>query len=280
MRVAGLAVFLLAAAGCASTGTSRLTGPPASASHETLNATAWVQLSAEYRSIALQTYRSAETRLREALADTTWSAVYGRPTDSSLPPSIIVDVDETVLDNSPYQARLIATDTVFTRESWNRWVGEASAIPIPGAVEFLSAADAAGVMVFYITNRSSDLEEATRSNLAAAGFPVREDKDVVLTRGEQEEWTGDKASRRNFVSDVSRVVLIAGDDLNDFVSADDLTVEERDDLVTRTAEWWGQRWFMLPNPVYGSWERVLNRQADARTRDDQVRAKSAALRTR
>ena len=246
--------------------------------HETLNAVVWMQQSAEYEAAARQAYAAAQLELNEALADSTRSALPSR--GLAYPGAVILDVDETVLDNSPYQARLVRVDAMFERDSWNAWVREEVARPVPGALGFTRAAAAAGVQVFYVTNRSADLELATRNNLVAAGFPVSDAEDVILTRGERPEWSGDKASRREYVQSRYRVLVLVGDDLNDFVTADRATREERAALVEENADRWGRSWILLPNPIYGSWERLVNRDAGARTRDEQIEAKSQVLEVR
>jgi acid phosphatase len=271
-----LLVFLVA---CAPARKATVVDQESSGGHETLNAAVWMQLSAEYAGSALQAYRIAKTQLGEALKDSSWSALPDQHGAESFPPAVIVDVDETVLDNSPFQARLVRANQTYVRDAWNKWVREERARPIPGALDFVRAASEAGVRVFYVTNRSSDLEEATRNNLLAVGFPVAEDVDVVLTRAELAAWTGDKSSRRDFVAKDHRVLLLIGDDLNDFVVADGVSSEGRSTLVSQNAEYWGSRWIVLPNPVYGSWERTVNQEGAARSRAEQVRAKSEALRT-
>lgn len=248
--------------------------------HETLNAAVWMQLSAEYKASATQAYNAALSHLAVALADTAWSALPNATGQAQKPPAIIVDVDETVLDNSPFEARMIRGDTVYNRPAWNAWVEERKAEAVPGALRFLNTAADRGVTVFYVTNRSSDLDAATTDNLRSEGFPLPKGPDQVLTRGEKTEWTGDKATRRDHVARDYRVLFLAGDDLNDFVSTDDLSTDERAELVERYEDFWGERWIILPNPTYGSWERAINGEAGARYREERIRAKIRALRSK
>jgi acid phosphatase len=263
-----------------------ITEPAGTGAHETLNAVLWMQQSAEYEASALQVYRIASLHLDEALLDPTWDALVNEaeatgPATADRPGvAVILDVDETVLDNSPYQARLVEADAAYSRETWNEWVREERARPVPGALSFTLKAAEAGVTVFYVTNRTADLEEATRKNLLAQGFPVSEVEDVVLTRGERSDWTGDKSSRRAFIAERYRVLLLIGDDLNDFVQADDLSPRGREMRVNQYDAVWGSKWFVLPNPAYGSWERAVTREAGAQGREEQVQAKSKALQRR
>lgn len=284
MRFA-LPLALLLIAGCAPTGisvpdpTEVPVGPAVVTPNENLHATLWVQTAAEYHALALQTYTTARAQLDAALADPRLSAdpvQLAAGGYENLPPAIVLDVDETVLDNSVYQARLIRDGGVYDRESWQAWVREEAAPAVPGALEFIEYAAAQGVAIVYLTNRRSNVEEPTRRNLLAAGFPVADDFDAVLTRGEISEGS-DKGPRRASVAARFRVVQYVGDNLGDFLSDVDTSVEERHQQVLAYADWWGERWFMLPNPQYGSWEGVLFDGDYSLSPDDRLRRKLGRL---
>ena len=203
-------------------------------------AVAWVRHSPERIALCEQTYRAATTALRHeaALART------GLP----LPLAVVVDVDETVLDNSSYNAGLVKRGEAFQPTTWASWVEERSAPAIPGALAFARTAAELGVTVFYVTNRTVAEEPATRDNLRALGFPLQgggdAQLDVVLTRGERAGWEGSgKGPRREAVARTHRVVLYVGDDRGDF--------------PVEGPESFGEGWFVLPNPMYGSWARSL-----------------------
>ncbi len=256
--------------------------------NENLHAVLWTQTAVEYRAVALQTYAAARAALPAALADTSWTASpdqQARRGYGPLPPAVVLDVDETVLDNSAYQARLIRDDAEYERETWKAWVEEAAATPVPGALAFTRAADSLGITVIYLTNRRGSEETATRTNLAALGFPVSADFDAVLTRddltrtGAPEFESGDKGPRRAAVTERFRVLAYLGDSLADFISEADGTEAERDDAAAPYAGWWGERWFMLPNPQYGSWESVLFGNDYSLTREERLRRKTGQLRT-
>ncbi len=228
--------------------------------HEGLMATLWAQEAAEFDALTRGVYNAATRALDALLADRSMSASLEQLEAGDyqdLPPAVILDVDETVLDNVAYQARLILDEDEYGPETWTAWCEERAAVPVPGALEFCRAADARGVAVFYVTNRRANVDEATTDNLRRQGFPLSDDEDRVLTRGEREGWTGDKTSRRAFVAERYRVVAMFGDNLGDFVDIEELGSEERDARVTAHADWWGQRWFVLPNPMYGSWDGTL-----------------------
>ena len=222
--------------------------------HEQLQGTLWMQTAAEYRVLGTATYRAATAALARALADPAWTAATEQTSDPSrLPPAVILDLDETVLDNSRFQGEQVLRCMGFTPALWTEWVDREDAGLVPGAAEFLAAARARGIAVFFVTNRTRDEEPATVDNLRALGIAVTPDE--VLASGEN-GWTSDKTARRRFVAEKHRVLLLVGDDLGDFIPAR-LTPEERGAAAEKHAAWWGERWFLLPNPMYGSWDRAL-----------------------
>lgn len=234
----------------------------AQSSNDYVNPIAWVQTSAEYKATALQTYRSATEKLKEALATPTWTAALEQvePDFHKLPPAVILDLDETVIDNSAMQARLVKEGKVFTGEEWARWVNEKRAGVVPGAVDFLKAAHSLGVAAFYITNRtcSTDANDPTRAVLDH--WNIRVPSFRLLCRTD----TGDKSPRRAVVARTHRVLLVIGDDFNDFVTAHAADLPSRDRLVETNQTFWGERWFMLSNPMYGSWERAVGMDTKAK----------------
>ena len=281
-RHVSLLLATLAIAGCASHSTS--TQPPAApaaaagaaAPHENLNAVIWVQTALEYEATALQAYRLAQLQLDAALADPSWTAAIEQSGDASkLPPAVILDIDETVLDNSYYQARMVRDNTAYATATWDPWVMEARATAIPGARQFTQYAAQKGVAVFYVTNRTANLEQATRKNLASEGFPLAANLDTVLVRGERQEWSSSaKGPRRAHVARDYRIVMLIGDDLGDFVVDASGTPQERAARTARYEGWWGRRWIMIPNPTYGSWERAI-----VGTEQDHLAARHRALKT-
>lgn len=267
-----IALSFLFAAACAHT----TTPPPASApepaapavaaaaapecvpGNALVNATLWVQSSAEYRAAAMQTYATAKRMLDTALADPSWvGAAEETGNDPAQPPAVILDADETAIDNTAFEARVIRTGKTFDDAIWKQWGSESAAEAVPGAADFLAYAKSRGVTPFYITNRDADEEPGTLRNLEKLGYPLDPANDTLLLRGEREEWkSSDKSIRRAYVASKYRVLLVVGDDLNDFANARDKSIAERDAIIDRTASWWGTRWFMIPNPMYGSWERA------------------------
>jgi acid phosphatase len=226
-----------------------------------LHSTLWMQTAVEYDGAARQAYTVAKVMMERALADSVWTASLeqaraGADSYGDKPPAVVLDVDETVLDNGPYQARLILDDESYNPDSWKGWVREERAGPVPGALSFTQAAAEAGVQVIYLTNRDGDVESATRDNLEALGFPVEDAPDAVLTQGERDGWES-KEARREWVAERYRILLLLGDNFGDFVAESDTTVAARRARGEAFQKYWGTRWIVLPNPQYGSWEGAL-----------------------
>lgn len=224
----------------------------------------WTQSSAEYRALAYQSFSLARLRLDQALAKR-----------GAKPAAVVVDVDETVLDNSRFQAELILRGVAYTAEAWTQWCDRAEAGAVPGAVEFLNYAFRHGVHVFYITNRRQPEKAGTIANLKKLGFPdVREDTVIV-----REGPTPSKESRRQNVSARYRIVLLVGDNLNDF--NDDFSgksVAERKTQVDRERAEFGSRFIVLPNPMYGDWEGAIYGNQSRLSDSDRSAMRKAALR--
>ena len=235
--------------------------------HDNLNATVWMQSSAEYEANVRGMYAAAERSLDAALIEPSWSALPQGESQSgfeSKPPAIIVDADETMIDNSAYQARSIRENRGYTAESWQAWVNARAARAMPGAVDFANYAKAHDVTIFFITNRDAPAEyEATVANLRALGFPIADDASNVVLRGDARAPGKEKGARRQWVGRTHRVVLMLGDNLADFLDGAGTDVAARQTLMAPYRDWWGQRWFMLPNPAYGSWENAILRSCEA-----------------
>ncbi|MFO7339224.1 MAG: 5'-nucleotidase, lipoprotein e(P4) family [Lysobacteraceae bacterium] len=252
---------------------------------DNLNAVLWVQRSAEYRAVASQAYRAAIARLDEALAQPDWDALAPEERENpaaGLPPAVVLDIDETVLDNSPYQARLVRDGGEYSDPGWDAWVEERKARPVPGVLEFAREADRRGVTMIYISNRATYLEQATLDNLRQAGLPVA-GPDAFLGLGTRVEGCtsqgSEKDCRRRLIGRKYRVLMQFGDQLGDFVRIEDNTPAGRQKLLERFDGWIGQRWWVLPNPTYGSWEPALFGNDWKQPREARRAAKRAALET-
>ncbi len=251
--------------------------------HDNLNAVAWVQTSVEYRAITTQTFRAAADHLDVALKEKHWDALVPSERGNAaagLKPAVVMDVDETVLDNSPYQARLIRDGKEYDEISWDQWVAEKKAKPLPGVVDFAKAAAAKGVTILYISNRAVHLKDATLANLREAGLPVADDS-VFLGLGTVlegcEQNGSEKNCRRRLAGQQYRVLMQFGDQIGDFVQVEANTRDGRQALFDEYDDWFGERWWMLPNPTYGSWEPALFNNAWDQPPAARTQAKRDAL---
>ena len=262
--------------------------------HENLNATLWMQTSVEYRASALQAYHAARLALDAALADPRWTAAVEQTGDpGSKPPAIVLDLDETVLDNSPFEARMIAESTLdrpvpYDETVWRRWVAEKKATAVPGAAEFLRYAASRHVTPMYVTNRNIDGadpqkdkgagERDTIAVLRTLNIPVDGKGDTLLMRGENGWDSSDKGTRRAAVTEKYRILLLVGDNFEDFISVKDTSLAGRDTLADKYVDWWGSKWIVLPNPTYGSWEGAITLGAPQNDPAAALARKYAALR--
>lgn len=259
---------------------SECTGSCSRKTHELLHANLWMQTSAEYAAVCMQTYGAAQALLPTAIADTTWTACIEQGDNyGTLPPAIVLDVDETVLDNTAFESRLIMTNDHYRKENWVPWCQEEKATAIAGVKTCLERANELGVAVFYLTNRSKDIEDATRENIIKAGLPFDTEGDHLLTKGEREDWGSDKSSRRKFIAETHRVIMLFGDNFNDFAPGTQIAPQERVNLAESYADRWGTKWFILPNPDYGDWEAAFYGYKWPETDKEQLQIKYKALKT-
>jgi acid phosphatase len=235
--------------------------PTAAPSYDNLNAVLWVQTAVEYKASTVQTYRLAHTALLQGLRDPHWTAAPEQSGDfENLPPAVILDLDETVLNNSVIEARAVASGEPFSRAVWMKWMDERSAGLVPGAMDFLQFAHANGVTPIYITNRvcdSSKDDDPTVQVLRKLMVPLDSAVDRLFCAKDGKDT--DKTPRRRLVAAKFRILLLFGDQLGDFLTipADEANLEGREKLFAAHQSLWGERWFQLPNPMYGSWEAAL-----------------------
>jgi len=270
-RLPATVVAFVLLAGCATatpqagptTAVAQVAPAAVAAADDNLNAVAWSQTAVEHDLIYLQTFRDAESHLLDALRDTGWDALSKADRIAPLKhlqPAVILDIDETVLDNSPYQARLIKSGGEFNEADWAEWCKAGQARALPGAVEFTRFAASHGIAVIYISNRAKDLDQATVANLRQVGLPVT-GQEAFLGLGTVvegcEQAGSDKGCRRQLVSQHYRVLMQFGDQLGDFLDVTANTEAGRRTAVADYLPWIGTRWFVLPNPTYGSWEPAL-----------------------
>ena len=251
--------------------------PPA---NDLLNAVLWMQRSVEYKATAMGAFALARLRLDQALADPSWTAIVPKERPAayqSLPPAVIVDVDETILDNSGYQAWMTMKGTTFDPKTWNAFVNSVTSLPIPGAVEFAQYAESKGVKVFYVSNRTAEEEAATRKNLEKFGFPMGGAIDTALMARERPDWGSAKGTRRAYIAKDYRVLLNLGDNFADFVDEYRGNEAERLAVLQQHRDRWGREWIMLANPTYGSFESAPFKHDFKVPDPDKRKAKREAL---
>ena len=198
----------------------------------------WQKNSAEYHALCIQAYNIAKTKLDKAIAE-----------QSNQPLAIVADIDETILNNLPYNQMLIDSSQSFNQKTWSKWVNKQIATPIPGALDFFSYASKQDVEIIYLSNRSVENYAPTKANLISAGFPF-EQETIMLLRGDD----GNKESRRNQLSDYN-IVLLLGDNLADFderfyKKSNQTRIED----VNSLTHLFGDKFIVFPNLIYGTWE--------------------------
>ena len=207
-----------------------------------VSATLYQQKAAEYRALCYQSFNLAALMLDKDLSD--------RRIDKHR--VVIVDIDETVLDNSPFQGKSILENSSYPK-FWNEWCSLAKALPVPGASSFLKYAKANGVGVYYITNRDENLRIPTLRNLVSAGFPYADDTHLIMKTNESS-----KEGRRQAIAARNHISLLIGDNLADFSYLfDKQSTERRMALVDSLRYAFGPKFIVLPNAMYGDWEAAL-----------------------
>lgn len=229
------------------------------------DAVLWQHSSAEARLLFEQAYELAGMKLHAELRHMHKDTLAGL---AERPLAVVVDVDETVLDNSPYQVWAIRHGRTFNERDWKAWTARAEAKALPGALEFLSYAASEGCEVFYITNRDQDEREATLKNLRDRGFPWADEEHLLLREG-----SSDKTARRKRVTDTHTVLLYVGDQLRDVDERfKDRSMDHGKGLVdTLSASVLGS-FIMLPNPMYGTWRDAVQGKGDAATKRKRMKA--------
>jgi 5'-nucleotidase (lipoprotein e(P4) family) len=205
-------------------------------------ATAFQQRSAEYRALCYQAFNIAHIKLAEFNRDR-----------SPKPRAIMTDIDETILNNSPYEAHQLLQGKDYDADSWRNWTAMGQADTVPGALHFLQFAFASGVEIFYVSNRGEDEREGTLKNLQHFNFPNADNAHLLL-----KQETSSKEIRKNTITQTHNIVMLIGDNLNDFSNLfEKKSSDEREKIVNNFSAQFGNRFIVLPNPVYGDWESSL-----------------------
>ena len=211
-------------------------------SRENTMGTLWYQNAAEVDALYQQGYNVATNKLKELLK---------QPTNK--PYSIVLDIDETVLSNIPFQVKMVKDGTAFNPKLWDEWVQKAEAKPVAGAKEFLQFADKNKVQIYYISDRTDAQVDATIKNLEAQGLPVQ-GRDHLMFKKEGDK---SKEGRRQEVLKHTNLVMLFGDNLVDFAEFSTKSEEDRDKMFEQLKAEFGDKFIIFPNPMYGSWESAV-----------------------
>lgn len=211
-------------------------------SRENTMGSLWYQNAAEVDALYQQGYNVATNKLKELLK---------QPTNK--PYSIVLDIDETVLSNIPFQVKMIKDGTAFNPKLWDEWVQKAEATPVAGAKEFLQFADKNKVQIYYISDRTDAQVDATIKNLEAQGLPVQ-GRDYLMFKKEGDK---SKEGRRQEVLKHTNLVMLFGDNLVDFAEFSTKSEEDRDKMFEQLKAEFGDKFIIFPNPMYGSWESAV-----------------------
>jgi len=203
----------------------------------------WYQLSGEMRALYFQGYNVARYNLDN----------YLKYSLSDKKKCVVVDIDETILNNSPYEGKIILNDKGFDPKTWREWIDIAQADTLPGAYGFLKYAESRGVETFYISNRMVDEVPSTVKNLKKFDMPYADEKHTIF-----KSTTSSKEDRRQSLLKEYDIVILCGDNLGDF----DIAFENRNpkahfDSVNKYSSEFGKRFIVLPNPMYGDWEKPI-----------------------
>ncbi len=232
----------------------------------------WVKDSAEYQAVSMQIYSQATADIATFVADTSWTAMPDQIVDPQLPPAIILDIDQTMVSGAEFQ---LIYERPYSNERRDAWSQENTATAVPGVTEFVAAAKNAGVETFFVTNRPCEQRESdpepcpqfqtTLDDLREIGIEVSANQ--LSLSGQQADWDREKLVRRKLIAESYRVIMLIGDDLSDFVPCARIkvmatchapaTTESRNADMQKYQLYWGHGWYILPNPMHGSWTSVL-----------------------
>ena len=202
----------------------------------------WHKNSAEYKALCLQAYNAAKNKLDIELS---------KNIDETL--AIVADLDETILNNTPYNEMLIEENTSYNQENWSDWVNKKIATAVPGSLDFFNYADSKGVEIIYLSNRRVENYEPTKENLISLGFPFKESTQMLLRTNSR-----DKDERRKSIENYN-IIMFIGDNLGDFDSAFfDKDNKERWEILKSKKEKFGDSFILIPNLIYGDWEVGFN----------------------
>jgi len=214
----------------------------------------WQQNSAEYEALCYQAFNAAQSYLNQFLDNYDAKGNFAPDLQDGRKKAIIIDLDETVLNNSPYNGYLLKNQLDYSYQSWIDWTSTASAELIPGALEFINNTNKAGIEIFFISNRSEEELAYTVQNLTEKGVQFKEEN-LLLGRL---DLRSQKDFRRNAISPAFDIIMLIGDNLADFheVFESDIRRSDRKEVVETFQNEFGKKYIILPNVMYGGWEPI------------------------
>ncbi|PLS19413.1 5'-nucleotidase, lipoprotein e(P4) family [Bacillus sp. M6-12] len=231
------------------------------------NSVLWYQKSGEMKALYYQAYNLGKMMVDERLEQKDMKNKNKAPKLA-----IVLDIDETVLDNSPHSAYSIAENVDYPT-GWSEWIASAQAEALPGALEFLDYVDSKGIEIFYVSNRTTEEKDATMKNLKEKGFPQVSVDNVVL-----KTTTSSKEARREAIAKDYEIVAFFGDNLGDFAKDfDKKPLAERNGNVDRLQDEFGKKFIVLPNPMYGDWEGAVYEYNFSKSPAEKDKARKDAL---
>ena len=216
-----------------------------------VGAVLWMQKAAEFRALSYQAFNLARWQLDADFEKKNVKKLLRA--ERKMPRAVVVDIDETVLDNSPAQAFAIKNRRAFNLPDWYAWGEMRKARALPGSIDFLNYANSKGIKVFYVSNRDELQKQATIDNLKSVGFADISSENVMLRTAES-----GKENRRKAIAAKYRIVLLMGDNLDDFSDMfEKKSVSDRFFEVDKLKDIWGKKFIVLPNAMYGTWESAV-----------------------
>jgi len=220
------------------------------------------QKAAEYNALCYQAFNMAKMRIDNS------SKMLG----GFKKKAIVVDIDETMLDNSPYEAKMIL-DSISYPTEWDTWMNSASAKAVPGALEFAKWVETQKIEIYYISNRKEKYRAPTLKNLQELGFPYADNEHLMLKTDESS-----KKSRREKVQEKANIILLIGDNLNDFTEAfERKTTQERFEITDSLKSKFGTSFIVLPDAMYGDWENALYNYDHSLTPHEKIKIRHQKL---
>lgn len=226
-------------------------------------ATLWQQNSGEVKALRYEAYNSGMNYVDKLVKEKT-----------DKPYAVTLDIDETIIDNSPHAGYEIKHNELYSKENFGEWVQKADAKAIDGAKEFTDYAKSKGFEVFYVSNRSEDKElDATIKNMKKLGF-VNSDKEHILLKTD----TSNKDARWNKIKEKYNLAIYCGDNLGDFPNGyDKKSNKERRAIVEKEKKFFGTKYIVLPNPTYGDFENAVYNYDFKMSPSDKMKARLESI---